>query len=148
MRLAILSALESKPSEYYGPCCCPGPGNIRDFQVTLPAHVIRVKRPEQKSAFISFVRRFYNMTLPEAQKLVNSDGIVFNEWLSTYFLEQLEAQGIEYVHIENPTGKYPLCHCQMKYVCEYEGNFYKVLNARTEQETITLLGPVGGPYIK
>ena len=95
MRLAILRALENKPSQYYGPCCCPGPGKIRDFQVDLPAHVVRVKRPDQKAAFISFVRRFYNMTLPEAQKLVNSDGIVFEEWLSTYFLEQLAAQGID-----------------------------------------------------
>lgn len=152
LRQEILKAFAKARENEFIPsaCCCPGPAVIRGFEKTAPAHVVRVAQPAQKSAFVKVVKSHFRTSVPEALALVNEDRVTFEEFGAGLFLQSLQEAGVSCQHIQNPTGKYPRCGCGMRRVCEYGGNFYEVLDYSADPATakITLLGPVGGPYIE
>lgn len=151
LRQSILDAFAKARENEYIPaaCCCPGPAKIRGFKLQEPLHIVRVSDSAQKTNFVKTVKTHFRTSVPEALAMVNEDKVTFEEFGVDLFLQKLEKEGVSCSHIQNPTGKYPRCGCGMRLVCEYEGNFYEVLDYSADPITakITLLGPVGGPYI-
>lgn len=143
----------SKPEPYSSACGCMGPQRLDEKTswdpYTKQLRITNVGENHIKIAKV--IRSEISCGLDEVFQYLSNDTMSIEVPIHKFkdLQQRLTDAGAKYEIVIPISNLYPLCPCQMKYVEEVDGVFYRIITHRSPDgitHSTEELGPRGGPY--